>query len=474
VILRLYIINDPIGYDEAYTFINFSSKPFKFILADYHAPNNHILNSLLIGIVYRILGNHVWIVRAPAFIAGVLGVPASFIAARRFYSTQQALAASVVLAVMPNIVASSANGRGYTLIILFSLLLMNFAGILIKEQSQPALAAYAISGALGFYSIPIFLYPMAGISLWVMATYFSADPSWKHKWNNLRNFLLTCAVSGLLTFILYSPVILFGTGFDSIIANDIVKSLTWHDFGDNLLTRSSLTWQSWMTSITQGIRYICGAGFLLSVVLYRKISNQKLPLQIFLIVGAGIMLVLQRVMPLPRIWGYLEMFYFLFSAVGLVGLADLIFKSLAKERAGQTILSGIILLVTFVVLAYVTFKTQTRQARLDRTVAPEFFAAEYLAEHLTDEDTIVAVAPADIQTAYYLKIDGVPYDFFYQRDHSVEIQNAMVLVRTRGEYNIHTLDEVLDFYGLTYKLDVASSRQVFEYGPLLIYSIPAN
>ena len=82
VILRLYIINDPIGYDEAYTFINFSSKPFKFILADYHAPNNHILNSVLIGIIYRILGDHIWIVRVPAFIASVLGVPVSFILLR--------------------------------------------------------------------------------------------------------------------------------------------------------------------------------------------------------------------------------------------------------------------------------------------------------------------------------------------------------------------------------------------------------
>jgi len=473
VILRLYVINDPIGYDEAYTFINFSSRPFKFILADYHAPNNHILNSLLIGIVYRILGNHLWIVRAPAFVAGVLGVPASFIAARRFFTTQQALAASVVLAVMPNIIAASANGRGYTLIILFSLLLMNFAGTLIKEQSLPALAAYAITGALGFYSIPIFLYPMAGISLWVAVTYLATTTSWKHQWGNLRNFLLTCAISGVLTLILYSPVIIFGTGFDSIIANNIVKSQTWHDFGDNLLIRSSLTWQSWMTPHTPIIRYLFGMGFLLSIALYRNISNQKLPLQVFIVIGAGIMLVLQRVMPLPRIWGYLEMFYFIFSAVGLTGLGHLILKTLAKEQSGQKVLSGIILFAAMVVFANITFKTQNRQARLDRTIAPEFFAAEYLAEHLTDEDTIVAVAPADIQTAYYLKINGVPYDFFYQRDHPVKIQNAMVLVRTRGEYNLHTLDDVLDFYNLIPKLDMASGQQVFEYGPLLIYSIPA-
>jgi len=474
VILRLYIINDPIGYDEAYTFINFSSKSFKFVLADYHAPNNHILNSLLIGIVYRILGNHLWIVRVPAFMAGVLGIPAAFIAARRLFTAQQALAASAILAIIPNIVAASANGRGYTLIILFSLLLVNFAGILVKKQSRSAMTAYAITGALGFYSIPVFLYPMAGVSLWVVATYLSTTETWQIKWNNLRNFLLTCALSGVLTFILYSPVIFFGTGFDSIIANEIVKSQSWHDFGDNLVTRSALTWQSWMESIAPAVRYILGLGFLLSILLYRKISNQKLPLQVFIIIGAGVMLVLQRVMPLPRIWGYLEMFYFLFSAAGLIGVGHLMFNTVKKEQIGQTLLSGFVLLAVILVFTNVTLKTQNKQARLDRPVAPELFAAEYLATHLTDKDTLVAVAPADIRTAYYLKIKGVPYDVFYQRDHPVDIQNALVLVRTRGEYNINTLEKVLDFFDLTSRLNTASSQQVFEYGPLFIYSIPAN
>ena len=474
IILRLYVINNPIGYDEAYTFINFSSKPFKFILADYNAPNNHILNSLLIGIFYRILGNHTWIVRVPAFIASILGVPVSFIAARRFFTAQQSLAVSAVLAVAPNIVTSAANGRGYPLVMLFSLLLMNFAGILIKEQNRSVMSAYAVTGALGFYSVPIFLYPMAGISLWVTTTYLSSSETWQIKWVNLRNFLIACAASGALTLLLYSPVILFGTGFKSLVANDIVKSQTWHDFGDNIVTRSVLTWQSWMSPITPITRYMLGLGFLLSIILYRKISNQKLPLQVFILLGAAIMLVLQRVFPLPRIWGYLEMFYLLFSAAGLTGAGYLIWQKLGKEQSGQKTLSSIILIITLAVSASVTLKTQNRQARLDRTVAPEKFAADYLTEHLTDKDTIVAVAPADIQTAYYLKINGIPYDFFYQRDHPVEIQNAMVLVRTRGEYNLNSLEKVLDFYDLTTKLDVSSSQQVFEYGPLFIYSIPAS
>jgi uncharacterized membrane protein len=474
LILRLYLINSPIGYDEAYTFINFSSKPFKFILADYHAPNNHILNSLLIGIVYRIFGDYNWIVRLPSFIAGALGIPVSYIMARKFFSAQQSLAAAAVLAVTPNIVAASANGRGYTLIILFSLLLVNFAGLIIKGQSRSALIAYAITGALGFYSIPIFLYPMAGISLWVIGTYLVSDETRQARWSKVKTFLMACMGSGAITFLLYSPVIIFGTGFNSLVGNDIVKSQTWHEFFDNIVTRSYFTWQSWMSSFAPAIRYILGLGFILSAALYRKVSNQRLPLQVFLVLGAIVMLMLQRVFPLPRIWGYLEMFYLLFSAAGLIGMGHLIFQNIGGEKQGQTILSTAVLLFTLIIFINVTSTTQSRQARLDRTVAPEQFAAEFLAENLTRNDTIVAVAPADIQTAYYLKINGISYEYFYQRDHPVEFQNAMVLVRTRGEYNINTLDKVLDFYELTAGLDVASSEQVFEYGPLFIFSIPAK
>jgi hypothetical protein len=155
-------------------------------------------------------------------------------------------------------------------------------------------------------------------------------------------------------------------------------------------------------------------------------------------------------------------------------MGHLIFQNIGGEKQGQTILSTAVLLFTLIIFINVTSTTQSRQARLDRTVAPEQFAAEFLAENLTRNDTIVAVAPADIQTAYYLKINGISYEYFYQRDHPVEFQNAMVLVRTRGEYNINTLDKVLDFYELTAGLDVASSEQVFEYGPLFIFSIPAK
>jgi hypothetical protein len=474
LILRLYIINNPIGYDEAYTFINFSSKSVKFVLADYHAPNNHILNSLMIWVAYRILGDHIWVVRVPAFIASMLSVPAAYIAARRFFNPALALTASAVAAIASDIVSEAANGRGYPMIILFSLLLANFAGILVKKQDRWALAAYAVTGALGFYSIPIFLYPMAGISLWVAMTYFVNNEPWKDRWNKLQTFLLACLASGILTFLLYSPVIFFGTGFESLVANKIVKSQTWYEFKSNFAVRAMLTWNSWITYAAPLIKQTLIGGFALSLLFYRKVSNQKLPMQVSLVLGAGIMLVLQRVAPLERIWSFLEAFYLIFATVGLAWLVFISAKALTSEQTAMKIVSGLVLLFAIASFIRTTATTQNRQAILDRTIAPEQFAGEYIAKHITAKDTVIAVSPVDLQTAYYMKINGISYDVFYQRDHPVQIQNALVVVRTRGDAKYKSLQSILEFYKLTSTLNIDAADMVFEYGPVQVYSVPSR
>src|SRR5215213_3169199 len=155
LLLRMLDLNKSIAYDEAYTFIHFASRPFKHILADYSAPNNHIFHTILVGVAYRLFGGETWVLRLPAFMAGILMIPAMYITARRFFSQYQALAAAGLVAVIPLFINYSVNGRGYTLLVLFALLLANFVGILVVQQSKPALIAFILTAALGFYTIPI-------------------------------------------------------------------------------------------------------------------------------------------------------------------------------------------------------------------------------------------------------------------------------------------------------------------------------
>jgi hypothetical protein len=470
--LRLLDLNQSIAYDEAYTFIHFASRAFKHILADYSAPNNHIFHTILVGIAYRLLGGQPWVLRLPAFSAGVLMIPAMYFAARRFFCSSQALAASALIAVTRSFINYSVNARGYTLIFLFALLLTNFAAILVIRQSKLALSAFTLTSVLGFYTIPIFLYPWAGISLWVVATYLFAKEPWQNKYRKIAVFLGVCLLSGLLTLVLYSPVIIFGSGLSSLVSNEIVKPLSWATFLENLDPRLIQAWKKWMMGVGSSIENLLSGGFLLSLLLYWKVSNQKIPLQVFLALGAAILVVLQRVTPLPRIWLYLEVFYLMFAAAGLVWLIEFPLDRMIDPTLSKKILSMAVFFIFVGAFVNALIARQQNPAYQDMDLLPESYAADYLAAHLTAEDTIVATGPVDIQTAYYLSLHNIPFERFYQRDHPVKIQNALVMTRQNSKYK--TPESVVDFFMLDQVLNLSASKLVYEYANVQIYSIPAR
>ena len=472
LVIRVWKIAQPIAYDEAYTFIHYAAREFKHILADYSAPNNHIFHTILIRLAYEVFGRQIWIVRLPALLAGILSIPAAYFASRRIHTATQALAGAALVALTPWFINYSVNGRGYTLIILLSLILANLGALLIRQQSRTALAAYAITAALGFYTIPIFLYPMAGISLWVLASHLGAPGAWRERSTRARDFLVACALAGLLTLFLYAPVILFGTGYSSITSNEIVESRDWAAFLDNLCPRASKTWESWMIGIPPAVEYLLLTGFLLSVLFYRKASGQRLPLQVFLILGIVITLVLQRVAPLARVWMYLEAFYMIFAGAGLVWLAELLLNRMVKSETSARLVATIVLLAVGVVLTGTYLSTQEGSLIPNRDDFPEQYAAEYLASHLQAGDKVLSISPVDIQTAYYLYMYGVPYEVFYQRDRPVQVENAVIVLRTNSKYN--TPRRVLEYFGIADNFDFSARVRVFEYGPVRVVTVPAK
>lgn len=471
LILRLWKINEPVAYDEAYTFIYFATRPFRQILSDYSAPNNHILHTILVSVSYKLLGPHTWIVRLPAFLAGTFCIPIAYFAGRRIFNVNQSLAAAVLVALTPWFISYSANGRGYTLLTLFALLLLNFAGILIHHQSRSALIAYGITAALGFYTIPIFLYPMAGISLWVLALYFAENAPGMNRAQKIWTFLAVCAAAGILTFLLYSPVIFFGTGLRSIINNDIVEPRDW-TFIENLGRRLLKTWDDWMLNIAPMVQYILLAGFSLSVLFYKKVSRQRYPLQILMVIAIAVLLVIQRVAPFARVWLFLEIFYMLFAGAGLVWLLETLLQKSGKFFSKPTVFPWLVLLVVLVAFASTYVCTRQQSALADQNALPEQYAADFLTSHLQSEDKILSVAPVDMRTAYYLFMNDVPYSVFYQRDHPEKFQRAIIVLRNSTRYN--TPESVLDFFQLASSYDPQAAQLIFEYGPLNVFSVAAK
>jgi 4-amino-4-deoxy-L-arabinose transferase-like glycosyltransferase len=85
--------------------------------------------------------------RTPAALAGVLVVPAAFLAARRPAGPRLALAVAALAAVSPVLVAYSLNARAYSLVVLFGCLSLWALGEAIARRGARWLAAWALLAA---------------------------------------------------------------------------------------------------------------------------------------------------------------------------------------------------------------------------------------------------------------------------------------------------------------------------------------
>ena len=45
---KIVLLSKPMGHDEAYTIMAFAIRPFRFLIADYHLPNNHVFHTMII------------------------------------------------------------------------------------------------------------------------------------------------------------------------------------------------------------------------------------------------------------------------------------------------------------------------------------------------------------------------------------------------------------------------------------------
>ena len=108
----------------------------------------------------------------------------------------------------------------------------------------------------------------------------------------------------------------------------------------------------------------------------------------------------------------------------------------------------------------------------ERTKVGLYLPSTALDSQAVQGGTIVATGPVDIQTAYYLSLEGIPFDRFYKRDHPVQIQNALVLLRENSKFK--TPESVVTFFKLDEELDMSKAELVFEYASVQVYSIPAR
>ncbi len=467
VFLRVLYITQPVGYDEAYTFLYFATRSFRYILTDYSAPNNHIFHTILVSLSYHIFGNHIWALRLPACVSGILCIPAVYLAGKAFGKRWTGILAGLGLAFSPMMIAYSVNGRGYSLTVLFALIGLWLTGLLMKQSSFLKWFLLAVTCILGFYTIPIFLYPFGSFYLFLFIIFLYKSKNDPERVSYLSGWLLSGLAVGFVSFLLYVPVIIFGTGLSSIIGNEFVQSQGWSVFILDFIARCRRVWTEWTDGVQMIIIWAAVVGFVMKVLWDVKNLRKAFPL--WLSTGIWLLLILgiQRVTPWPRVWLFLLGFTLIWSAGGWVTcIYWLVNKRKSLSSFNRPVLIGA--MVVIVGLTGIHYSNHMP----DNEVSHEQQAAEFIQTILQPDDTLVAVSPVPIQVGYYLSGMGIPYSRFYNRDRPHKINRAIMIFVERSKFP--SLESVVSWQNLEGKVDLVGAKLLYQHKRVNIYAVPGK
>lgn len=121
LLLRLPGLNGGLWYDEIQTLVEYVRQPWGVLLTTFDSTNQHLLYSALAHLTTQVMGATAAGLRLPAVLFGVASLWATVSFARRWLPIRQAWWAAVILAVSYHHVWFSQNARGYTGLLLGTL-----------------------------------------------------------------------------------------------------------------------------------------------------------------------------------------------------------------------------------------------------------------------------------------------------------------------------------------------------------------
>jgi len=120
--LRLYRLNNGLWLDEILTMVDFARPPLRQIISSFGNQNQHMLYSVLSHISMSIFGEQAWSLRLPAALFGAATIPVLFVTGRRMVGEREALFSCALITVSYHHIWFSQNARGYSGLLLFTLL----------------------------------------------------------------------------------------------------------------------------------------------------------------------------------------------------------------------------------------------------------------------------------------------------------------------------------------------------------------
>lgn len=452
-VLRFAELNAPITYDEAYTWIGFAAHGLWAAWSDYSLPNNHILHTLLVVFSTTLLGNSLWAVRLPAFLAGLFLPVAIYWAGKRIDNPQTGLLAAALTAWWPLLVRYGSEARGYSLLALWTVLAIALAHEILHSEKPLLWAGLSLCTALGFFTLPLMLYPAGAVYLW-LALQGPKRLSFFMRW------LLSGLLAGVLTLGLYAPALRV-SGWRKIVANSFVQPVEAERyFGGLLLRRLADTWQSWNQGVPMVLTALLVAGLGLAFVFFWRKRSPFWTFPLVLLAWVTLLVLTRRPEAFDRFWSWLIAPFLLWSSAGLLEAAR-------RVRYWPFSLENVMLAIAFISLLASGFAVLPSIPAKWAKQSNQEAAALFLVNNWQSGDVALVGYPNEPQVWYYLSRQGWP-ESTWKPDANARRLWLLLAANQKDE----TLERILQMYKLDpAQFDLSQAEFVTRYGHIHIYRL---
>ena len=336
IALRLLYLGQPMRYDEASSYLYFALPSLRTAVSDYSVPNNHVFHTVLMWVSTRFFGNSVEAIRLPVFVAGILSVPATWLAARSLAGRGAGIFAAAMVAVLPSLILYSTNARAYMLVCLATVLLVWIGNRLLDAETPGLWISVVVIGALEMWAAPVMLYPLGAISLW-LAIERARTGGARGTLQFLPRLVAATLAIALLTVLLYLPVIRHGEG-RLLLQNRFVTPVAMTDVGEQL------------KAFLSSVRELLGLGLsrleftiamlvaIVGVAAPGELRMRRVTLAASTLFWCCALILLTRRLPPPRVLLFLAMLACLYIGIGLSWLATLLRVQRVSLQAAGAIL----------------------------------------------------------------------------------------------------------------------------------------
>lgn len=364
-------------------------------------------------------------------------------------------------AYLPLLVDYSVTARGYSLLQMLTCALFLLGGYLLRRRNAAGWALITLLAALGFYTVPVMLYPFGGVWLWLLfsAALGEAKTAYGSFWRFGGWLLAFGAGTAALTALFYLPVLLV-SGSDALLRNPFVLPISWGEMTEALPGGVHAAWAQWVKEIPGWLTAALVAGAALSLLLHRRVCRFRFPLQVVMLLWMTAITLAQRPQPIPKIWLSLVPLFLLWAAGGWAGALDVLRGWVGERGVRAALAAALALLILLSVRqALPHLGDWHAKSELEQAVI-------YLAGRVEEGDIIIADYPIDPQVGYYARLHSIP-DVHWRKYVHRPYRRAFILVDpAQGQ----TLESVLAHRApQTYPLDTSRLELLLQVGGIQVY-----